>query len=120
MIKIVYRHDDRGRIDPHHADIYMTRGDTLKTSVTMMLKQGTEYVPAAGDVVRFAMKHRYKDSVPILSVEIPNETMILQVDSDDTKALRFGEYVYDIEITYADGVVDTFLAGSLFLTEEVD
>lgn len=120
MIKIVYRRDERGRRDPHHADIYMTRGDTLKTAVTTLLPDGTEYIPTAEDTIRFAVKKRYKDAEPVLSVEIPTDTMMLQVDSDDTKGLRFGDYFYDIEITYADNVVDTFLAGNLVLTEEVD
>lgn len=121
MIKIIYRPlNDRGWVDPHHADIYMTRGDTLKASLSLLLRDGSEYVPTSSDTVRFAMKKRYKDAEPLVSVEIPHETMILQIDSDDTKDLRFGDYVYDIEITYADGVVDTFLAGNLTLTEEVD
>lgn len=47
--------------------------------------------------------------------------MLLVLEPEDTKTLPFGKYVYDIQITYADGKVDTFITkGRLRLTEEVD
>ena len=47
--------------------------------------------------------------------------MLLQLTPDDTKSLEFGTYVYDIQITYSNGDVNTFLdKGTLKLTEEVD
>ena len=53
--------------------------------------------------------------------DIPSDTMLLVLEPEDTKTLPFGKYVYDIQITYADGKVDTFITkGRLRLTEEVD
>lgn len=120
MIKIKYRRDENGRLDPHHADIWVTRGDTLLSSLTLMLSNGAEYTPAENDSIRFAVKKRYGDSTPLINVAVPTDTMLLQVEPAQTKTLRFGTYVYDIEITYDDGVVDTFISGDLTLTEEVD
>lgn len=87
-----------------------------------------EYTPVEGDIVRFAMKRPnmlpdgsdYEDTVPIVYKEIPIDTMILELEPGDTKTLSCGKYVYDIEITLADGFVDTFIAkASLKLTPEV-
>lgn len=101
-------------------NITLTRGDTLKVQVTLY-KNGAEYTPEAGDVIRFAMKKEYTDALPILSKTIPNDTCLLVIDPLDTKSLAFGQYVYDIEITEADGTVDTFIAEAAFnIAPEVD
>ena len=108
-------------------DITMTRGDTFVAKVKIT-KDGEEYTPEPGDVVRFAVKHSelnedksdYVDKEPLILKDIPIETMLLQLDPENTKHLAFGTYVYDIEITFSDGTVDTFIAKRKFkLTEEV-
>ena len=95
--------------------IILTRGDTLYVKVNIM-KDGEPYAPETGDTVRFALKHKtmtadggeYTDAEPILTKVIPNDTMVLH-------------YAYDIQITFADGSVDTFITASTFrLTPEVD
>jgi hypothetical protein len=40
--------------------------------------------------------------------------MILHLEPDDTKGLGFGEYVYDVELTFANGDVDTFINNARF------
>ena len=107
--------------------ITMTRGDTLKTLVTMALR-GEPYTPSAEESVRFALKHPqlnskrtdFKDTAPLILKQIPTDTMILELTPQDTKKLDFGTYVYDIQITFADGCVDTFITeAKLVLTPEV-
>lgn len=104
--------------------IYLTRGDTFEALVEAILpdSEGAElYVPVEGDSVRFAMKADYEDEEPLVVKDIPIDTMLLVLTPEDTKSLPFGRYVYDIQITYADGKVDTFITkGRLRLTEEVD
>ncbi len=54
---------------------------------------------------------------------IPHDSMNLRLESEETKLLKAGglPYVYDIEITMADGTVDTFIERAKFVvTEEVD
>lgn len=105
--------------------ITLTRGDTLRVLVSMK-KDGEEYIPEAGDSVRFALKHRtmnsdksdYKDLDPLIYKDIPINTMLLQLDPEDTKDLGFGKYVYDIEITFEDGTVDTFITAAPFIISE--
>ena len=41
--------------------------------------------------------------------------MVLRINPADTKALGFGEYTYDIEITFANGDVDTFIHEARFI-----
>lgn len=101
--------------------INMTRGDTLRVTISMEDEQGQEYTPVEGDVIRFAMKNNYMATDVLIEKEIPHDTMQLELQPSDTKNLAFGSYVYDIEITFADGVVDTFIPSArLVLSEEVD
>lgn len=107
--------------------IALTRGDTLAVQVVIK-RDGEPYSPEDGDQVRFALKHNklksdksgYIDDDPLIVKDIPIDTLVLQLDPEDTRDLAFGTYVYDIEITFADGAVDTFIAKAKFkLTEEV-
>ena len=101
--------------------ITLTRGDTFMASISITQQDGTPYVPSEGDKVRFAMKTKYQDPEPLLTKEIPIDTMTLLLNPEDTKNLSFGKYVYDIQLTKADGTVDTFITkASIKLTEEVD
>lgn len=88
--------------------ISMTRGDTLVVQI-IMTRSGEPYTPAEGDVLRFALKHDILQCTPIIKKTIPNSNCLLQLDPNDTKNLTFGDYVYDIELTMADGSVDTFI-----------
>ena len=101
--------------------IVLTRGDTFKGRVIIKNRDCTDYVPQEGDVIRFAMKQDYTDSEVLIQKTIPNDTLILTLEPSDTKSLDFGEYVYDIQLTKANGDVDTFITKSrLILTEEVE
>lgn len=107
--------------------INLTRGDTLRVQITLT-QDGETYTPEVGDAVRFAMRPAglnskgtaYKYDI-CLTKAIPISTMVLELEPDDTEELDFGEYVYDIQITFADGTVDTPIPTSkLILTPEVE
>lgn len=105
--------------------IVATQGDTVITPIELYLRVGRElekYVPSDGDQIRFAIKSSYKDPEPIFVKTIPNDTMILRLESEDTKLLpaRKKPYVYDIEITLEDGTVCTFIDRASYIsTDEV-
>ena len=100
--------------------ISLTRGDTFKAKVSIIDSEGAAYVPNEGDKIRFAMKKNYDDEEPLLLINIPIDTMILEITPEDTKSLEFGKYVYDVELTKANGDVDTFITKArIDLTEEV-
>ena len=88
--------------------IMMTRGDTLRCLIK--LTKGDEpYELQDGDQVRFALKKNYKDEEPLIVKNIASD-LILELEPQDTKDLKVDTYYYDIEMTYADGAVDTFIA----------
>lgn len=107
--------------------ITMTRGDTLRVQIAIT-RDDEPYVPVSGDAVNFYLKHAamngkrtaYKDENPLVSKTVPIETMILELLPTDTKTLDFGEYVYDLQITFENGTVDTFINNaSLEIVPEV-
>ena len=101
-------------------NIVLTRGDTFCSKVDIYNCSGEPYIPTEDESVRFAMKRRYNDIAPLLVIDIPINSLILIIESYMTKGLPCGRYVYDIQITRANGYVDTFIAnGRIDLTEEV-
>lgn len=101
--------------------ITLTRGNTFMALVSITQSDGSQYLPVEGDSIRFAMKKSYEDNEPLLVKDIPINTMKLILEPGDTKALDFGKYVYDIQLTKVTGEVDTFITkGSMKITEEVD
>jgi len=102
--------------------IELTRGDSFSAEIKLYQGQH-EYTPDDGDVIRFAVKSSdmlTSESEPLILKEIDHETMTLELEPADTKGLAFKEYVYDIEITFDDGTVDTFITASPFIiTTEV-
>lgn len=101
--------------------IYLTRGDTFKAVLTISYPDGSIYTPLEGDTIRFALKQSIDDEECIIFREIPIDTMLLVIYPEDTKELEFGTYVYDIQLTKANGDVDTFITASKFkITAEVE
>lgn len=101
----------------------VTKGDTLDIGLELLLEDGSAYQPQEGDAIRFALKQRYEDLEPLLLKPIPNDTLRLRLESAETKRLRAGwvPYVYDLQITFADGSVDTFIDRAKFIvTDEVE
>lgn len=103
-------------------DITLTRGDSLPLQLTNLQKNDEPYDPNPEDVIRFAMKRRYKDPDEdvILVKDISPDTLILTIEPEDTKELQMGKsYVYDIEITDKYGFVATFIEGIFTIGNEV-
>jgi len=107
--------------------IWLTRGDTFRAKVGIFecdcecSEESEEpYVPQPGDKIRFAAKRKWTSSDIVIEKDIPIETQILELQPEDTKELSFRPYVYDIQLTYANGDVDTFIKGILYITPETD
>lgn len=100
--------------------ITMTRGDTARISVFITDSDGVQYIPGAGDKIRFAAKLNYDEGAPLILIDVPIDSLVFTIEPEDTKELPFGNYVYDIELTKEDGTVDTFITkAKLRITEEV-
>ena len=66
--------------------ITLVCGDTVEIPVTIRLRNGEEYIPSEGDVIRFALKDKYDDNTPVLIRKVlPNDTLILRLESCETK-----------------------------------
>ena len=103
--------------------ITITRGDTLDATLELFTGDGAPYEVQEGDVIRFALKRNYADKETVLYKDIPIDTLRLRLEATETKRLRaaWTPYVYDIQLTTADGTVDTFIdRGKLIVTEEVN
>ena len=102
--------------------ITMVRGDTVEIPVTIRTRDGEKFIPSEGDVIRFALKDKYDDNTPVLIRKVlPNDTLILRLESCETKEImaRKKPYVYDVELTTANGYVDTVVRGFVNILEEV-
>ena len=98
--------------------ITLTRGDTFPCSVTAYNPDGTPYEMQPGDSMRFMLSEQ-AGGPTILSKTLVDGAF--QLDPADTNQLDFGTYFFDVQMTFASGVVDTFIAeGQLTLTDEAD
>ena len=102
-------------------NISLTRGDTGLFTISLTDKQGEPYTPAQGSKLRFAMSKKYgADNEEVLVTrQIPINTMTLEILPEDTKELKFKEYVYDIELTDENDRVSTVILAKFNVTEEV-
>ena len=109
-------------------NIFLTRGDTLYLHVTLKKQDGTEYEMQEGDKLRFALKRTYSDAEPRLTKQIipvvdeaTQETnLTLKIEPEDTKTMSLNSnWVYDIELTKANGDIATVVLGNFTVTEEV-
>ncbi len=83
--------------------IHLTRGDTARFSI--------------GPVVK--IKKTVMQADPCVQL-IVHGGEVLHIKPEDTKAMAFGKYVYDIQLTTADGDVYTIIPPTTFdLLKEV-
>lgn len=105
----------------NYYNIDLTRGDTGLFNITLVDKDGSEYIPADGCRLRFAMSAKYYSTASevLIEKEIPIETMQLEIEPSDTKNLQPKKYVYDIELTDETGRVSTVVMANFTISKEV-
>lgn len=95
--------------------MYLTRGDTAKFTI-MPSRDGEVYELQDGDTVRFTVKKSTSDDTAIIS----KSGLEIEILPKETAGLTYGEYKYDVEMTFADGEVETFIGPNDFvILEEV-
>lgn len=112
--------------------IRLTRGDTMTMDVALYqivppVPPATEptrepYEVQPGDSIRFAISKGYVGETAyelMISKTIPNDTLRFTITSAESKLLDYREYNYDVEITHADGTVDTFISSKIKIIGEV-
>lgn len=95
-------------------NLYMTRGDSEAISVTI-----SGYNIQPGDFLEMTVRKRY-GSPPVLYRKVENfedNKVLISIAPDETSNLTIGEYVYDLQLTFA-GAVKTVVKPSKFVIEE--
>ena len=97
-------------------NITMTRGDSESITVRCSVPFDT------GDTVYFTVREDAESEISLQKIitDFPGGEAVIGIDPQDTEPLDFGTYVYDIQVTRADGTVTTLIVPSKFkLNEEV-
>ena len=108
------------RVDKDNT-IHLTRGDTARFSIGQIVNTitNTNYTPTPEDTVTMTIKKTVLQADPLVQIIVPGGE-VLHIKPEDTKAMAFGKYVYDIQITMADGDVYTIIPPTTFeLLKEV-
>lgn len=97
--------------------IRITRGDT--GIFTLYLQSGCLNYDYSNDTVLFTVKaNTYTEEILIQKQVVYGENVI--INPSDTANLPYADYVYDVQVTTANGVVDTVIPPTKFIvTQEV-
>lgn len=97
--------------------IELTRGDTARISLAVTKDDGTSYDYSA-DTVLFTIKASTVSREVLLQKSVADG--VIYIAPADTETMKFGDYVYDVELTTQAGDVCTIITPSKFsLTPEV-
>jgi hypothetical protein len=107
-------------------NISMTRGDSESITVRCYEKTDggeTVFLPIEdGDTVYLTVRPDAEGEIVLQKVieDFPDGAAVIPFAAEDTAGLDFGNYVYDIQLTRADGTVTTLLVPAKFtLKDEV-
>lgn len=96
-------------------NIMLTRGDTAYIDVTELKnKDGTTYTFVASDMVYFRLKGPEMIEKQ-LDIDLLNNKATLTLEPEDTEALNFTSYKYEMELVTSIGEHFTFIADRNFV-----
>ena len=106
-------------------DIEMIRGDTQPLKFQVKDNNGNILKMDLGDELIFTIKKNYNTKEKILQKKLSDGSIyyesgyyFITLSHEDTANLKYGTYVYDIQLMSA-GIVETLVLGTITLTEEV-
>lgn len=105
-----------------NTSIYLTRGDSGYITLNIMTDDGTPYELNEGDVVHCQVRDKANDGKLYIEghIEIIRDEIVWYIRPEDTMKLKIGSYVWDAQLTTANGDVFTFIPKSTFkVTDEV-
>lgn len=99
-------------------NISITRGDSGVVKVLPTNPDGTPYTVKEGDSIVLTVKTDTSTSKAIISLPVVDGQAVFK--PAHTKGLKYGAYVYDVQLTTAEGDVYTFIPPHTFkILEEV-
>ena len=88
----------------------LTRGDTARFCMGTIMNNATDppsvFQISENDILEFSVKKTVKDEEPLIRKSISGDEAF-HILPTDTKALPFGRYIYDIQLTTEYGDVYT-------------
>lgn len=99
--------------------IHLPRGNTARLRIDRAtnVTTGKEYAFAAEDKVTLTIKKTVYDTSPTVQISVPGGELI-HIKPEDTRPLAFGRYVYDVQLTTADGDIYTVIPLATFVVEK--
>ena len=99
--------------------ISLTRGDSAFLNVEITNDEGETYELEQGDVCEFTVKKYTSSENVLIKKEVINGE--IRISPDDTRMLNYGPYVYDVQVTMANGDIATVIPPTTFnVMEEVN
>lgn len=95
-------------------DIYYVRGDDDSFSIQPTADDGTEITGFTGV---FSVKRTYDNTDYVLQCSM--DGAVIDLKHDKTKNLSYGDYVWDVELTLADGKHQTIGPGKFHILPDV-
>jgi hypothetical protein len=95
----------------------MIRGDSETINVSRADASGTPVPFVAGDIVYFTIKTDVNTTAKVLQKKIEtfsDGVAVISLLPADTKNLRYGDYVYDVQLTRSDESVSTIIPPNTF------
>lgn len=106
-------------------DVEMIRGDTQPLKFQIKDNEGNILQMSAEDELIFTVKKNYNTKQTILQKKLStnditykNGWYLFTLKHEDTANLKYGTYVYDIQLM-SEGIVATLVLGTITLTQEV-
>ena len=96
--------------------ISITRGDTGIFSLNIKNASGQDYDFSSDTVLLTVKKDTFTTDKVFQKTVTYGEN--ITIAPSDTANLNYGEYVYDVQLTTAGGIVDTVIPPSKFIVRE--
>jgi hypothetical protein len=100
-------------------EMYMTRGDNETITLELYDQDDVKIPLIEGDKVYFTVKTSTQTSniifQKIAQTFTEDDEAVFDIVPEDTKDLRYGDYVYDIQLTTVSGRVITIIRPSKFV-----
>ena len=99
-------------------NLYVTRGDTGAIRIAVSDAAGESVPLEDGDVIELTVRERLGASEKMLYkkvTEFIDGKALITIQPEDTSNLKFKTYVYDIQLTRANGQVKTIVKPSKFV-----
>lgn len=91
-------------------EITLTRGDSAEFNIELLNADGNSYDIQESDTIEFTVKK----NVYSTNTLIHKVGSHITIEPHDTTGMSYGDYVYDVQVTFGDGSVDTVIPPSRF------